>query len=82
MVNAEVNYKINEPTVRGEWNDGASRCRWLDMALATGMACLFVVATLIWSLFDYRFPTQDEAAHIMNSINFKEMLVHCRLWHY
>lgn len=52
------------------------------MALATGIACLFVVLTLIWSLFDYRFPTQDEAAHIMNSIQFSELLAHCRPWQY
>lgn len=53
-----------------------------DIALALGLAAVIILSVMVWSLFDYRFPTQDEAAHIMGSIRFKELLMHCRPWQY
>lgn len=54
----------------------------LDIALALGLAAVIILSVMVWSLFDHRFPTQDEAAHIMGSIRLKELLMHCRPWQY
>jgi 4-amino-4-deoxy-L-arabinose transferase-like glycosyltransferase len=46
------------------------------------VAAASVVLALFWSLYDHRFPTADEAAHIINSITAKGLLEHFRPWHY
>ena len=46
------------------------------------IALVVAALTLVWFLFDYHFPTQDESGHIMNSIAFRDLLVHFRPWSY
>lgn len=80
----EIKDRITEPASqegrKEVWH--ASNLRPVDVLLSVGVACLLMVSALIWSSFDYRFPTQDEAAHIMNSIKLSELIAHCRPWQY
>lgn len=80
----EIKDRIIDPASQEGRNEvrHASNVRLIDVTLPLGIACLFVVSALIWSSFDYRFPTQDEATHIMNSMQFSELLAHCRPWQY
>jgi hypothetical protein len=52
----------------------------LDVALAACVTITIVVLNLVWFYFDHRIPTQDEAAHILSSIGFSELLARSRLW--
>jgi 4-amino-4-deoxy-L-arabinose transferase-like glycosyltransferase len=49
--------------------------KWLAL-LVIGIA----VVNMLWFSFDFHFPTQDEAEHIMNSIVGKDLLRHFHPW--
>jgi len=52
----------------------------LDIAFAACATVTIVALNLVWFYFDHRIPTQDEAAHILSSIGFSELLARSRLW--
>jgi 4-amino-4-deoxy-L-arabinose transferase-like glycosyltransferase len=52
----------------------------LDVLLAILLAVSILALTLLWFSYDHRFPTQDEANHILSSITFRELLMHSRPW--
>jgi 4-amino-4-deoxy-L-arabinose transferase-like glycosyltransferase len=53
-----------------------------DIAAVLVVASVAIATTLIWFSFDQRIPTQDEARHIMNSMAFRDLLLHSRPWQY
>ena len=48
-----------------------------DFRIALFLAGVIAAVTMFWFSFDYHFPNQDEAEHIMNSIAAKDLLRHC-----
>lgn len=51
-----------------------------DILVASLMALVLIALTMLWFSFDHRIPTQDECVHIMNSLAYRELFIHCRPW--
>ena len=55
---------------------------FIDFRIVFLLAICVAVLNMLWFSFDYHFPTQDEAEHIMNSIVGKDLLRHFHPWNY
>lgn len=53
-----------------------------ELLFGLGAFAAIFVLQMLWSIYDYRYPTQDEAIHIMNGMAFKDLLLHFRPWHH
>lgn len=53
-----------------------------DLKTVCLLAICVAALNMLWFSFDYHFPTQDEAEHIMNSIAGKDLLRHFHPWSY
>lgn len=59
---------------------GSSDNRQKDVLMAGSCFLLVFIVNLIWFSIDHRFPTMDEAGHIMSSFTGRELLLHFRPW--
>ncbi len=63
-------------------NSSSQNGKRADIKCAILLASIFLALTLIWFSFDHHFPAQDEAGHIMNSMIFRDLLIHFHPWRY
>lgn len=51
---------------------------FLSVVIACTITVFFAALIGIWFAFDNRIPTTDEAGHIMNALDYKQLLSHAR----
>src|ERR1700721_2619621 len=61
---------------------GLKRDLFVDLRTVCLLALCIAALNMLWFSFDYHFPTQDEAEHIMNSIVGKDLLRHFHPWNH